>query len=466
MSKRPTSKTNCKNSTSSTNTYGYAIIGDTAAATLYGKRLLGNHVTTPITLINEGTSRINTDGISNTTFVADNNKISLHFIKSEKIHLINYGDHDCHDDDTTNATSEQIIQFHVPSGPLGDFIAAYFIPRLGPWFTHTTDTRAEKFFTQNTVKTGLTSQETIVVGRLSSLWNLPLVNSFIVKRPSILNGHYTFVSDYGNEANREIFLDSYQVVSQESNVNYITEATNIKFETSTTSGTYDISGSGFSLQGVKPIWKTNLYTYLRLATEGGLDPSPVQIPVFYRSVIPISQNAGNVDLTSASDLGDLVTSHVTFSLYDLHNTKNSNLVWLVQAYTTIEDLSVVDPSGKYADTGKTLLIVEAICTKNRRQTTYNTSEKEIQVRYNERLVESGYLRQFAEIVAGVHNAYTNETISVDSLVSENSTCGSSGTCHDDANVVDFSQRQSPLVTMIETVGQLYGTDLYPVLSKC
>ena len=465
MSKRPTSKKDCIASTSSTNTYGYAIIGDTAAGTLYAKRLIGNKVTTQISLINEGVSRTNLDNISDTDFIAQNNKTSLHFLQHEKIHMISHGDNIHQDDEDITTQQEQIIQFYVPSGALGDFISAYHIPRLGPWFTHSTETRAEKFFGQNTTKTPLNSQEVIVSNYLANLWGLTSTSSFIVKKPSILNCHYTFVVDNSDTIEREIFLDYYQLVSQESNVDYITEKNNIKFEKITTN-TYNITGTDLSLESVKPIWKTNLYTYLRLATEGGLEPSPVQIPVFYRAVLPISQNAGSVDLTTLGDSGDLITTHIAFSLYDISSTKNSNLVWLVQCYTTTEDLSVVDPAGKYADTGKTLLIVEAICTKNRRNASYNMTEKEIQLKYNDKTVESGYLNQFAQIVSNVNAAYTGTTIPVDSLISDSSTCGPSGTCHDGNIVLDFAQRQSPLVTVIETIGQLYGKDLYPVISKC
>lgn len=462
MSKRP-SKKNCTTSTSSTNTYGYAIIGDTVAGTLYAKRLIGNKVTTPISLINEGVSRTNLDNISDTSFVVENNKTSLQSLHPEKVHMVGYGGSENHDDASTQ--QEQIIQLYTPSGPLGDFIAAYHLPRLGPWFTNSTDTRAEKFFTQNTIRTPLNSQEVTVSNYIANLWHLSSTASFIVKTPSILNCHHTFIINFNNTTERELFLDYYQLMGQESNVDYITEASNIKF-TQGTGTSYNVDGSDFSLTEVRPIWKTNLYTYLRLATEGGLHPSPVNIPVFYRAILPISINAGRVDLTGLPDEGDLVTTHISFSLYDIHSNKSSNLVWLIQCYTAVEDLSVVEPSGRYADSGKTLLIIEAICTKNRRQASYNLAEKEIQVKYNDKSVESGYMRQFAEISSNIYTAYTAQTISVDELVTDSSTCGPEGTCHDGNIVVDFPQRQSPLLTVIETVGQLYGTDLYPVVSKC
>jgi len=467
MSKRPTklSKKECSDSTNSSNSYGYAIIGDTATATLYAKRLLGNGVTTCINIINEGVSRVNVDDVLDGDFVMNNNKVALHYLHTERIHMLPAGDHECEDDDDTSNQTDQIIQYHVPTGPLGDYIASYHIPRLGPWFNHSTNTRMQKFFTESTVKSSLNSQEVTVANIIKGTWNLHSTNSIIVKGPSILNCHHTFVQESGDTTSREIFMDNYQLVNQAHNTNYITEANNMKF-TEVSNNTYDINGNNVSLEDVKVVWKTNLYTYLRLATVGELHPAPMQIPVFYRATLTIPETNPHVDLSGLSDMGDLVTTHLTFSLQDIHNSKSSSLVWLVQCYTAIEDLSIIEPSGRYADTGKTLLFVEAICTKNRRQASYDISDKEIQLKYNDSSVEQGYLEQFAQITAVINNAYTNGHMTADDLIQDASICTSSGTCQDANSVVDYSLRQSPLTTIIETASQLYGLNIYPSIPKC
>ena len=142
-----------------------------------------------------------------------------------------------------------------------------------------------------------------------------------------------------------------------------------------------------------------------------------------------------------------------FTCYGLlHNSFN----------TTTEDLSVVTPEGKYADSGRQLLIIEALSTKNKRRATYNTSEREIQVNYNDRIFEEGYLNQFAHIVAGVYNAYTGLLIPVDSLITESSVCSAnSGTCHDANILTDYSLRQSPMISVLELTSHLYGSEIYP-----
>lgn len=556
MSKRPTnvSRREVSNAHSSANGYGYAIIGDTAAATLYAKRLLGNNVTTPISIISEGVDRMNIEDITDIDFAATNNKKILHYLNVEQIHMIPSGDNPNDNDDEITFQTEQIIHYHVGSGPLGDFIAAYHIPRLGPWFTHSTNGRLERFLSESTVKSPLTSQESLVMNRLSSLWGLTQTSSIIVKNPSILNVHYEFLKQVQDTYVREIFQDQYHMVNHASNADYISEATNLRFTATTGTtgitgnGLYNITGNNINLQAIRPIWKTNAYTYLRLANEGGINTGPLMLPTFYRAVISVpiggtgitgitgfagftgltgiigctavtgpsghvcfsctglsglsGTNLGSVigvsgmtcicvptdggvgaglsgifcfvgqsglsgiDFTGVSGTEDLITSHITFSLYDLANPRNSGLAWLVQAYTTLEDLSVVALNGRYADTGRMLLIVEALSTKNKRSTSYNTGEHEIQVNYNDRLAENGYFSQFAQIVAGVYNAYTGGFIPVDLLLSDASICAPiSGMCSDGDFVLDYSVRESPMVSVIELASNLYGVDIYPNPSK-
>lgn len=555
MSKRPTNITrrNLSTAHSATNNFGYAIIGDTAAATLYAKRLLGNNVTQPISIIIEGVDRFNVEDLTDVAFAANNNKRILHYVKPEQIHMIPAGDNNDDPDDHI-IQNEQIIHYHVGVGPNGDFISAYTIPRAGPWFTHSSNGRLERFLSESTVKSNLNSQEVEVVNRLSQIWGLNQTSSLVVKGPSILNAHYEFLQLHDNTAIREIFQDEYHMVNQATNVDYVTETGNLRFTgisggsgtSGMSGGLYNITANNLSLTSVRPIWKTNPYTYLRLAGEGGLNPGQLLLPTFYRAVlsIPIGGSGAsgftglsgctavasppgyvcfsctgftghsgisgcsatftcgsntctcfcNPPVTSQPPGGpilsplsicyvglpglaginfigvpgteDLITSHVTFSLYDIANPKSSSLAWLVQAYTTPEDLSVVHPDGKYADLGRHLLIIEALSTKNKRRTSYNNAEHEIQVNYNDRLAEQGYLTQFAHIVASVYNAYTGMLIPVQSLLDEASVCSAnSGTCQDANYITDYSLRQSPMISVIELASHLYGVDIYPNPSK-
>lgn len=464
MSKRPTTKSRNEYLTSnnSVNTYGYAIIGDTVSSTLYAKRLLGNRVTTAITLINEGSDKVNVEDLTQTNFAANNTKRILHHLNTERIHLIPAGDTNTEDDDElVTGQTEQVFYYHIGSGQLGDFISAYHIPRVGPWFTESSNGRLEKFLTEFTLKSALNSVEINVASAIKSTWELVSTSSVVVKSPSILNCHYEFVEEHDNHIMRQLFLDAYHTVNQTANIDYINEATNIKFTSSGTSGVYNITGSNFSLTGVKPIWRTNPYTSLRIATMGGLNLSPVYLPTFYRYVASIPSINGSTGLGPLRSSGDLVTTHLTFSLSDLANPKNSALVWLVQCYTADEDLSVVDQSGRYADTGKTLLVVEAVCTKNKRKVTYNIGERKFRVNYNGRIAENGWLQQFAQIASNVNKAYTGAIIPTNTLISDVSVCGVNGTCHDGNTIVDYSVRESPMVSILELASHMYGLDIYP-----
>lgn len=518
--KRPTTiaRKEYANAHSSANSYGYAIIGDTAEATLYAKRLLNNKVTTPISIISEGVDRTNVEALSDVDFAASNNLRILHYLTTEQIHLIPVGDNQ-NEDDEANTQPERIIHYSIGAGALGDFIAAYHIPRLGPWFTHSSNGHLERFLSESTVKSNLTPQEATVVSRLQSIWGLNPTSSIVVKVPSILNVHYEFLQHHENAFFRELFLEQYHIVNQANNVDYVSETSNLHFSPATggTGGLVNITGNNLSLTGVKPIWKTNPFTYLRLAAKGGLNPAPLLLPTFYRAVLSIpiggtgatgitgitgsvvpgpsgficfatggdssmlggpitppgavcfvglTGNSG-VNLIDASGTEDLLTSHITFSLHDIANPRHSGLAWLVQAYTTPEDLSVVHQEGRYADTNRTLLIVEALSTKNKRRASYNVAEDEVQLNYNDRLAEQGYLRQFALIVASIYNAYTGSIIAVDSLLNESSVCAAtSGTCHDSNTLVDYALRESPMVSIIELASHMYGVDIYPNPSKC
>jgi hypothetical protein len=457
MSKRPTTKSRNDQliSNISSNKHNYAIIGDTVSSTLYAKRLLGNRVTTNITIINEGSDKVNISDLTSTKFAAINTKRILHYLKGERIHMIPAGDMSAEDDDRLiNSQVDQVFYYHIGSGQLGDFISAYHTPRVGPWFSESSTNRLERFLTEFTLKSPLNNVELNIAAAIKSIWGLTSTSSIVVKNPSILNCHYEFVEEKDDNPERQLFLDTYHIVNQTTNIDYINEATNIKF-TSDGSGLYNITGSNFSLPNVKPIWRTNLYSALRIAGMGGLDLPPMYLPTFYRYVSPIKQ------LEGVSAAGDLTTTHLTFSLSDLANPKNSALVWLVQCYTVDEDLSIIDQAGRYADIGKTLLIIEAICTKNKRKVTYNVGERESHVNYNSRIVENGWLQQFAQIASNINKAYTGVTVPVDTLISDVTVCGPNGTCHDGNTITDYSFRESPMVSIMELASHMYGLDIYP-----
>lgn len=483
VSKRPTTqrRINCEAASNAVNGVEYSIIGDTAAATLYARRLLNNGVIQPINLINEGIDRTNVEYLEKVSFPATHNKIILQYLIAEQVHLMNSVD-----EATPTFEDDKIITYYVGASPVGDLIATYFSPRVGPWFPSNSNQRIQPFVTANTITRDLTAKEKLVSNILQNTWHIPSTTSVVVKTPSILSIHYIFMNYDKNSDSytRNLFLSEFSSVSQAGNVDVIFGAKNLKFIPTNVANIYNITGTDSAMDPIpivnsRLVWKTNVYTYLRLAADGGLDPKPVFVPTFYRSrrSIPISaltvNNASSVKSACSCDpsltpsdsgpstfFGDLITSYLAFSLYDLNSPKHNTITWLVQVYTTPEDLSVVDQAGAYADPDHNFLIVEAICIKNKRVSSYDTTEQEVKVIYNDPDTENRYLTQFGQIVSTVNQAYTGEPIPPSTLIQDFSACDTSGACTDAQYIVDYSTRESPLSIVLQLITNLYGTELY------
>lgn len=473
MSNRPSTKKQqtCHNAHNSSNSYGYVIIGDTAASILYANRLLHNGVTGSIDILVQGMDRTNVNGLGNINYAVDNVRRSLQNLYPEQIHMIPNGDHSCLDDDDA-AQDSQIVQYFVGSGIMGDFISSYFVPRQGPWYNNSTTSRLETFTKKQTSKIKLNSQENHVLDQLVNSFNLDEVcSSIIVNSPSILNSQLPFFEQPDCDFYRNLFFEIYNYVNQASNVNIYTEVQSIKFSKNGT-GTYDVT-AGYGLDGQtltnrKIIWKTNVYSYLRIATNGGLNPKPVRVPTAYRAVLVIPKNnPSGVNLTNVTSTDNFITTYLAFSLYDNHNTRHSAMTWLIDCYTADEDASAVERSGSYSGTSNTLLMIDGINTKNRRVTEFNQGEQANDVFYNDNISEREWLRKFAVIVSKIYEAYTGATIDPDSLISEISVCsGTQAPCFDNYRITDVILREPPMLTAISTSIQLYGGDLYPNPGNC
>jgi hypothetical protein len=398
-------------------------------------------------------------------FVASHTKRMLQYLTTERIHIIP-AEPDYYDETTHYTQEHQVFHYYTGSGPLGDFISAYHVPRNGPWYMAGTNLRMERFLYDHTMKSNLNEIEASIAHGLADLWQLKLTSSVVVTEPSILNCHHEFVREQDDQLFREIGLDIYGTVDRTPTTKISPEAGILQFVPGSTSGLYNITGTRTDLRDVRLVWKTNPYTYLRLATLGGLHPAPIQISTFYRAVltIPLFGHRSGFDLSTLDPGYDLLTTHLAFSLHDLDGSKQSGLVWLGQCYTTTEDLSVVDQAGKYADTGHCLLIVEAVCTKNKRKASYHPSEREVQVFLNSPEVEATYLRKFSTIVSDIYAQYTGTHMPVDLLTHDISICGA-GICHDGNSISNYATRESPMVSLLELSAHLYGSDLYPTAGK-
>lgn len=471
MSKRPSAikHKECKNSTNSSNSYGYVIIGDSAAAILYAQRLIKNGVTSDIDIIIEGLDRTNEGSVECIEFPVTKTKRILHYLKGEQIHLIEHGDETCEDDDDYTEEN-QIYRYHVGHGVQGDMIGAYFTPYVGPWFSHSTANRLEHFVHEHTEKSELNDVEKEIADKIVDNLNIGKTNNLITKEPSMLYKHYRMVREHHGCEKRELFLKEYDFVNRQSNVHIHLEVRGIKFEDGSTSGLYNVSadsGLDNDLIDRKVIFKANPFTRLRVSEEGGLSVKCDSMPVVYRAVLSIPQNNSptGADLSGLTPSKDLITTHLAFSVHDLKMSKNCSSEWLAQTYTTSEDLSVVNCNGVYADTDNTLLIVEAVDLKNKRKLEFNTCDREIQMHYNSRNMEAEHRRKFAEIVAGVYNAYTGNVITVDELLTDSSIC-TQRVCTDKKIITDVIKRETPITTVLELTSHLYSNDLYNAHCKC
>lgn len=481
-------------SCSTSNTSPYVIIGDTVASTLYADRLLRNNVTQPVSVLIEGFDRLGDQNIEDLDFTYQVNAHPNHYTMLENIHLVQ-----------ANQELGGTVNYRVGAGILGDFIAAYFIPRIGPWFDHSTHNNVNNLLL-STIKVPLITQERSVTDFLTVMFNLYQTNNIIVTRPSILTSQYVFIKGRDDDYSRQLFYEQYEetrhpnMCESTTGVQYYTQTTNIFFSAGTTgTGVHTIqfnslAGTGTVLSNVKTALKTNPFTYLRIEGEGlffgRLKPPSISMPTFYRCVIAIPLNntpvlithpaptggtgtmsaTGGVNLTGVTGLGDGVTSYISFSMRDpLLQQHSSDIAWMMECYTTPLDLSVPgavngsNANGSFGSSGSTLLIVEGLSIKNRRNLSY-VSGNELKMILNSNNVEDGYMTQFANMVYIIYQAYTGNTTTITpSILLQNSTvCDSSGRCQSSETIIDYPVRESPMITAIQTINNLYGgADYYP-----
>lgn len=476
MSNRPSSSMyrNCQASKTNGGA-NIVIIGDTALSVIYAYRLIQNSVTLPISIIIEGSNSMNTSSVYDTDYAVKSSNRMLNNLQAEKIHLIVDGDNNHVSDDNPTPFYKQrdeVYQLFTGFGILGDFISMYIIPRAGPWLNHTTSSRYNRFVRDHTKSFCLNSAEKSVVDTFKNGFNIaPTSNNFTVKKPSILTMEHTFVTDAseGNDYFRQLFETMYQDVQDAPNVTFYTEAVNIQFspgsDPTLVNVNFTSNNINFSLPDSIVTWRTNIYTYLRLATEGGLTVRDQWVPVQYRAVVSIPKINGDTGVTVPDqNIGDLVTTNVNFSLNDLSKNHQTALNWLIQVYTTIEDTSSVVGS-KFAQSGRTLLIVEALNTQNRRRCNYSTGLSEIQMYYNSRTSESRWFYRFAEIVAKVIQAYTGVVVDPTTLLPTTDIC-SGGLCTENHQLTDVFHRITPTETLVNIASHLYHAKEMPVPGAC
>lgn len=489
---------------------GFVIFKDSAASLLYARRLRNNGIRGPITLVDTGPNWTNLPNVEDTDFVANNAHLVLRYLSMQKHHFIPYQGqrfYDCDGDSSPPVQREKIVQYFQGNGPSGDFMFGYYIPRVGPWFSPSTNPRLRNFVNQYTIKVQPNDAEITLRQRLQLLWGIGLTDSAITERPSIMNSIVIFLKEHRTGRrehrpffSRQLFIEQYRALTSGAlgSVQVINNARDIQFEQQD-NGLYNILVENQILANRRVSWKTSPERFIETATLGGFPLNrSLMIPVFYRAVIPIpiigSGAAGltgydgadafvrstggckcycppcfdgfpdGIDLTpyNPKGFGDYLTTYTAFSMYNLHTESDCSLAWLGAAYTTVEDLAVIGQEGKYAavQDGYTLLIVEALSTQNRRAGRFDTCDNELKVYYNDPDVENGYLKQFAKMVSDIYLAYTGSFVPPNSLLLEPSTCSPIGICSDTPLIQDYTYRASPLSVVAQTGSNLYDAQIY------
>lgn len=465
---------NCPNNSGAS---GFFIVGDTAANTLYAYRLLQNNVGQRIISYVEGVDRTNQEAIQNINFPLVTANSNLSYLRAEQIRTVTAGDNDF-ESDACPLVSSQVYQYMVGSGTLGDQIASYGTVMYGPWQQGSlSQTRLEKFITTNTVQVSAAPLEQSLTANLRKAFNInQSIGTLLVRQPATLDTQYLSLVKQGGEYVRQLYLDYFNSVSQATNFNLYAESSGLRLTPASTCGvsTCGVYNATFTTAGgltqtfenMKVVWKTNPYTYMRIATTAGLCPKPQTVAATYRAVMSIPKCNGQlgVDLRNMPQNANLMTTSITFSLHDISAPKQAGtLGWFVMAYTADEDLSVTNPNASlYATPDNTLLIVEMVCTKNKRKITYDMANKEIVMQYNENNTESQYFKNASTIATMVYASYTGVQ---GQLLSTVSTCSVNGFCSDVIQLTDTPGREMLITTALELTALHYGSSIYPTAGK-
>jgi len=462
----------------------YTIIGDTSASFVEAQSLLtqadnsGTQIL--INILIEGADRTNTN-LSEVDYAALNYPSCLKDMITERVMSIPQVIM------TKSVSPEEYVQtqdlnsYNVGKGPLGDMVATYFIPRCGPWFNKQANTGINKFVNDTTITQPFTTSISVVANSIAARLGLAKVtNTVRVDSPSILMNNKVFVTPNVSANNnidnlsrdfvRNIFLSTYHSVCADSRVTPYYQVQGMQF-TKNSDGTYDICVMKNDLtttliSGTKLRWSTNGYTYLRLATNGGLNVKQVPLPVAYKfsTVIPLV-NPGGADLVNGSDdFGDGVTSCITFSVSDISSRDNKSIAWTVIAYTTAADLYPVSANDIVTATDSanyTTLNIEALCFKNKRNCQYDTTNQWTESNYNSYDIESKYERNFKSICAAVLSAYTNVVHSETDISTNDAMDGEGARVHRTVTT-NLTFRQFPMSVILDLLSEQFVPVLNPI----
>lgn len=487
MSIRPSSQYRNNATLPATTNINYVVLGDTALATVYASKLFRTLGTNnQIYLMSNGndlTPNNSIDDPQSLNYIITNSETINKGLQSERIHLVLANNEVINTTlDRRDLFFEKYYNYKTGSGPLGDFITAYYTPFVGPWFTTDTNSEIEVFVKNSTIQKPLTNNEMIAATNIAQLLNLEMTQSIIATKPSILTLNNIFVYYSNNKLERQIFLNEYNHLSNYNNINIVNAVNNIFVKNGTDGCLQSITYNTFktkepsveiTIDNACVLWMDNLYDYVRLLGVSGVAHKKLQVPTFYRMVFAIPKvNPTGIDLSNLNvdeyplNIGDGLTTRLTFCCTDVADPgEGMNLSvpqWNVTCYTTDEDLCNPDQS-VYANTaeGKTLLIIEAISLTNRRVVSWDEINLSVSVNLNPNSIEIGRYEAFMLLAANVYMAYTGSA-PTSAAMGVSSVCNSTGICIDSIPLITTTSRESPLISVTRMCISLFGGVSYPV----
>lgn len=438
--------------------YNYVVIGNTAAAVIETIRLYeaGSPL---IGFMAEGSNHAGDPNVRAADFNMGTAKSILSYLIHAKVRRI-----------FCNGLNKVHNYFHG-SGMEGNFIAAYYIPRVGPWFSGQASPWVD-FIQCNTLSRRNTIAEDIVVGRLSTMYNLQITNNIAVEGPSIMGSVRSFVRECGSGVKRNLFDGHLAAVANRPEIHNICGPCGLsitKTGQDYNGNIYDVEATNFAVSNARISWKIHPFQFLKLKETTGACDCCLDIPAFYRAILSVpmdSTRTGGTNLSGPPVDPDFISSYISFSIgkTDCHGGRSP---WRYAAYTTQEDLSQVSQNGVYAQEGSTLLIVEAVCNTNLRTAQYNSQNRSIDINLNDELTEVNTLETFASVVGGIFTSYTGLPITVAQITTPGNACYN-GVCTLVSPSMEGSERESPLEMVIHMASMLYGNQAtgnsFPTLS--
>lgn len=468
----------CREVTPDCKTTNYLVLGSSFAAQYRIARLLNNGVTGQIYHLVEGASRINNNCVSATTFAQTNIRNILQYgIPEQILTTVSSGENDSEIDDFCDTTdTSTVTQWWAGNGVNGDTIfAPYFIRPSSYFLQGINSNRIEQFWKSANLDQPLNTAETQLANEVINEFNIgDSLRNLVVKLPSVLRRIYPgLVENYNGLGNlRQLYSQLADRNYSAPNVTLYSEIVGLTFALQN-NGLYNVSAlSGLNgiIHDVKVIWATNPFTYLRLATNGGITPQPsLPMPITYRFTIPIPRiNNQGINIPTEHG-GDLITTFNGFSLHDSKHPKSTySIDWVFAVYTSDEDLATFDQKGRYAADGYTLLQIDAIHIAGpKRQTTFNIAQQQLISRRAPASQEAQSRAFFLEVVAAVYLIYTGLVFDPLNFDPNTSICTTDGLCSDNITLTTTPDRELPLFTVMNATNLLYPSPNFPNINgKC